>query len=78
MSLKEISEAKGLRQGDSLFPVLFLIFMVTHVLSNSTPSVCPDQVDQFCFVDDLIIWCNGDLDSIRSVKLALLFCLVWF
>lgn len=77
----DIKGKRGLRQGDPLSLVLFV--MVMHVLfcilaRSSTlgrlkfhPKCEAIRLNHLAFADDLIIWCNGDEKSIRSIKLAL-------
>ncbi|XP_074315285.1 uncharacterized protein LOC141651471 [Silene latifolia] len=66
--------AKGLRQGDPLSPLLFTIAMeyLSRVL-NYTTSTMPFKFHPMCsklqlshlmFVDDLLLFCKGDVNSI--------------
>ncbi|XP_019240181.1 PREDICTED: uncharacterized protein LOC109220175 [Nicotiana attenuata] len=65
---------KGLRQGNPLSPFLFVLAM--EYLSRSLKGVCEDkkfkfhprckrmQIIQLGFADDLLLFCNGELESI--------------
>lgn len=65
----------GLRQGDPLSPVLFVIGM--EYLSRSLKSLIGTfgfhprckviKLTHLCFADDLIIFCKGDLSSVHII-----------
>ena len=66
---------RGLRQGDPLSPLLFVIGM--EYLSRSLKSIvgtfgfriqCKSiNLTHLCFADDLMIFCKGDLSSVRVI-----------
>ncbi|XP_039050893.1 uncharacterized protein LOC120192126 [Hibiscus syriacus] len=69
--------ARGVRQGDPLSPYLFV--MVMNVLSNLLDVAVRNGIFRFhprckrisltylCFVDDLLVFCHGSLDSVMRV-----------
>ncbi|XP_039004444.1 uncharacterized protein LOC120131539 [Hibiscus syriacus] len=82
------SRWQGIRQGDPLFPYLFVLVM--NVLSKLLDLAAARNFFQFypkckkvsltnlSFVDDLLIFCKGLLDSIIGVKCILKNFYVWY
>lgn len=72
---------KGLRQGDPLSPTLFVIAMncLSYVLNQATidgkfgyHARCEDsKLTHLCFADDLLIFTEGSLDSVKNSILIL-------
>ena len=74
--------AIGLRQRDPISPYLFTIVMevLTLILKRKIgqngqfkyhPGCAELQITSLCFVDDLMILCNGDASSVQVIKHAL-------
>ena len=73
--------AKGLRQGDPLSPYLFVIVM--QALVGGLRDKCKGvgfkyhqrykdyKIANLCFVDDLMIFCHGDVSFVNLIKKAL-------
>ncbi|GJU16817.1 hypothetical protein Tco_1144783 [Tanacetum coccineum] len=72
----------GLRQGDPLFPYLFTLIMeiLTLMLQRGVRSsysftyhrYCLNmELINLCFAEDLFLFANGDVDSVRVIKDAL-------
>ncbi|XP_062085350.1 uncharacterized protein LOC133791436 [Humulus lupulus] len=72
---------KGLRQGDLMSPLLFVLIM--EYLTRSLQLTAQDSAFRFhpmckslkllslCFADDLILFCKGSLSTVRVLKVAL-------
>ncbi|XP_058217387.1 uncharacterized protein LOC131328462 [Rhododendron vialii] len=76
-----IKGRKGLRQGDPLSSYLFVIVMEVLTTLLKKKSHLPDfhfhwrckdnQLINLCFADDLMIFCKGELPSIKYIRNAL-------
>ncbi|GJR86507.1 RNA-directed DNA polymerase, eukaryota, reverse transcriptase zinc-binding domain protein [Tanacetum coccineum] len=75
-------DARGLRQGDLVSPNLITLVMEVHnliMIKNIKANGkfryhagCKDlQLTHLCFADDLMVFCNGDVQSISIVKKSL-------
>lgn len=72
---------KGLRQGDPLSSYLFVIVIEVLTCLLKEKSLLPDfrihwrcsanKLINLCFADDLMIFCMGDLSSIKHIQSAL-------
>lgn len=73
---------KGLRQGDPISPYLFTLVMEVLNLIVKRRIRGDDRFKyhwkceglslvQLCFADDLLLFCNGDLDSVKVLKESL-------
>ncbi|GKB56761.1 RNA-directed DNA polymerase, eukaryota, reverse transcriptase zinc-binding domain protein [Tanacetum coccineum] len=75
-------DARGLRQGDLVSPNLITLvmevlnlIMIKNIKANGKfryHAGCKDlQLTHLCFADDLMVFCNGDVQSISIVKKSL-------
>ncbi|GKC32728.1 RNA-directed DNA polymerase, eukaryota, reverse transcriptase zinc-binding domain protein [Tanacetum coccineum] len=85
VSDKEIKEAmggRGLRQGDTMSPYLFTLvmevlnmIMIKNIKEDRKFKYhcgCKDlKLTHLCFVDDLLMLCNGGADSLKLIKKSL-------
>ncbi|KAH7845388.1 hypothetical protein Vadar_001417 [Vaccinium darrowii] len=73
---------KGLRQGDPLSSYLFVIIMEVLTCILKEKAKLPDfhfhwrcertKIINLCFADDLMIFCKGDLSSIKHIQASLI------
>ncbi|GJW52546.1 RNA-directed DNA polymerase, eukaryota, reverse transcriptase zinc-binding domain protein [Tanacetum coccineum] len=73
---------KGLKQRDPMSPYMITIMMevlnliiqrkISQVGTFTNHSGCEDlKITNLCFADDLLILCNGDSESVKTIKLAM-------
>ncbi|XP_050207624.1 uncharacterized protein LOC126657045 [Mercurialis annua] len=72
--------ACGVRQGDPMFPLLFVLVM--EYLSRALNKICDEsfgyhfgcnemRIKHLCFADDLFIFCKGNLTSVKQITRVL-------
>ncbi|XP_062076005.1 uncharacterized protein LOC133780148 [Humulus lupulus] len=71
---------KGLRQGDPMSPLLFVLIMeyLTRLLAHCSgkkgfgfhPMCKQLRLTNLCFADDLILFCKGNISSVRGIQEA--------
>lgn len=76
-----IEGRRGLRQGDPLSSYLFVIVMENLTCILREKSLKPDfqfhwkckqnKIINLCFADDLMIFCKGDIGSVRHIQSSL-------
>ncbi|GJS80066.1 RNA-directed DNA polymerase, eukaryota, reverse transcriptase zinc-binding domain protein [Tanacetum coccineum] len=80
--VRYFSGGRGLRQGDPIAPYLFTLVMeVLNLLMKKNISETPNfryhfgckklKITCICFVDDLMVFCNGDISSAKVIKRTL-------
>lgn len=72
---------KGLRQGDHISPLLFVLIMeyltrklqmaAQHQLFRFHPMCKSLQLLSLCFADDLVLFCKGNKNSVKILKASL-------
>lgn len=73
---------RGLRQGDPLSPHLFVLAIEVLSLILHKRSIQPTfkhhwrakscKLTHLCFADDLLVFCNGDIDSVQIIHSCIL------